>query len=238
MNSVITIFKKETDSYFNSPLGYVVAGVFLLSSGWLFMSGFFVSGQASMRAFFSLMPIILLFILPAVTMSSWAEEKKSGTAEVLLTLPIRSREAVLGKFCSAFGFLCVLLSLTFPVPLMLTSLSQPDRGIILAGYLGSLFLGAAYIAIGLWVSSAVKNQISAFLLALVVIFLFYIAGSSFVLDALPSALAAGGKNLSLATHFNSILRGVLSLQDLAYYASVVAFFLYLNAYAVSERRWK
>ncbi len=238
MNSIITIAKKELDSYFNLPLGYVVAGVFLLASGWLFMSSFFVAGQASMRSFFSLMPLILIFILPAVTMSAWAEEKRSGTAEVLLTLPVRSSQAVLGKFLSAFGFLVVLLFFTFPIPLALGALGQPDRGIILAGYLGSLLLGAAYIAIGLWVSSAVKNQISAFLLALAVIFLFYMAGSSFVLDALPAALASLGKELSLATHFNSILRGVLSLKDIVYYLSLVAFFLYLNAGAVSERKWK
>lgn len=238
MNKIAILAQKELRSYFNSPLGYIVAAVFLLSSGYLFMQGFFISGQASMRDYFALMPAVLLLILPAVTMSSWAEEKKSGTAEVLLTLPLENLQAVLGKFFSAFVFLGVLLFLTLPIALMLDKLGSPDWGMILAGYLGTLFLGAAYIAIGLWVSSVTKNQIVAFLLALVVIFVFYIAGSSFVLDTMPPAVAYVGKNLSPATHFNSILRGVLSLKDLVYYLSVVVLFLFLNARAVGERNWK
>lgn len=238
MNRIITLAKKELNSYFNSPLGYIVASVFLVASGWIFMQGFFVMGQASMRYFFSLMPIILIFILPAVTMSSWAQEKQSGTAEVLLTLPVGGREAVLGKFLSAFIFLAVMLIFTFPVPIMLLNLGMPDQGIILAGYLGTLFLGAAYIAIGLWLSSVTKNQITAFLLALVVIFAFYMAGSSYLLDTMPNAIAAAGKDISLATHFNSILRGVLSIKDLVYYISVVVFFLFLNVQAVTQRNWK
>lgn len=238
MNKVIALTKKELDSYFNSPLGYIVASVFLVASGWIFMQGFFVSGEASMRSFFSIMPIILIFILPAVTMSSWAEEKKSGTVEVLLTLPMKNMQAVLGKFFSAFVFLAILLVFTFPAVIMLSSLGEPDKGMIWAGYLGTLFLGASYIAIGLWVSSITKNQITAFLLALVAIFAFYIAGSSFILDTMPGAVAFLGKSLSLATHFNSILRGVLSLKDLVYYISVILFFLFMNVYAVQNRRWK
>ncbi|MDD3006205.1 MAG: ABC transporter permease subunit [Candidatus Pacebacteria bacterium] len=238
MNRTITLAKKEINSYFNSPLGYLVASVFLVASGWLFMQGFFISGQATMRGFFALMPAILIFILPAVTMSSWAEEKRSGTAEVLLTLPLENIQVVLGKFLAAFVFLVKLLFFTFMIPLMLGSLSEPDWGLIFAGYLGTLFLGAAYIAIGLWVSSVTKNQITAFLLSLVVIFLFYIVGSSFVLDTAPSIIAIVGKNISLATHFNSILRGVISLKDLVYYFSVVIFFLFLNTQAIKERKWK
>jgi ABC-2 type transport system permease protein len=238
MNKMLTLARKEVNAYFNSPLGYIVASVFLIASGWLFMQGFFLSSQASMRGFFALMPAVLLFILPALTMASWAEEKKSGTAEVLLTLPLENRQAVLGKFLAAFFFLAVLLLLTFPIPLMLGEVSTYDRGTVLAGYLGTLSLGGAYLAIGLWVSSITKNQITAFLLALVTIFFFYIIGSSYVLDTMPAAVAAVGKNLSLATHFNSILRGVLSLKDLAYYVSIVIFFLFLNTQAVRERKWK
>jgi ABC-2 type transport system permease protein len=237
-NRIITLTKKELNSYFNVPLGYIVASVFLIASGWLFMQGFFISGEASMRYFFSLMPVILIFILPAVTMSSWAEEKKSGTAEVLLTLPVENIQAVLGKFFSAFVFLLILLVLTFPVPMMIGNVGVPDQGIIFAGYLGTIFLGAAYIAIGLWISSITKNQIIAFLMALVVIFAFYIVGSSLILDTMPNIVASVGKDLSLSTHFNSILRGVLSLKDLIYYISVIVFFLFLNTRAVAERNWK
>ncbi|MFA7169617.1 MAG: ABC transporter permease subunit [Candidatus Paceibacterota bacterium] len=238
MNRIFILTKKELSSYFNSPLGYIVASVFLVASGWMFMQGFFISGQASMRSFFALMPIILLFILPAVTMSSWAEEKRSGTVEVLLTLPLENIQVVLGKFFSAFAFLATLLALTLSIPFMLGQIGEPDQGVVLAGYLGTLFLGAAYIAIGLWVSSVTKNQILSFLLALVVIFVFYIVGSSLLLDAMPTMVAYLGKNLSLATHFNSILRGVLSIKDLIYYISVVVFFLFLNVRAVGEKNWR
>lgn len=238
MNKTIILAKKEINSYFNSPLGYIVAGVFLIASGWLFVQGFFVSSQASLRGFFALMPVILLFILPAITMSSWAEEKRSGTAEVLLTLPMENSQTVLGKFLASMSFLVVILFFTFPILLMLDNVSSPDWGLVLAGYIGTLFLGAAYIAIGLWVSSVTKNQITSFLLALVVIFIFYIAGSSFLLDTMPGAIQSLGKNVSLATHFNSILRGVISLKDIVYYLSVVVFFLFLNTQAVRERAWK
>ncbi len=238
MNRTITLAKKEINSYFNSPLGYLVAGVFLVASGYLFMQSFFVNGQATMRNFFALMPVILIFILPAVTMSSWAEEKKSGTVEVLLTLPVENRQAVSGKFLAALAFLAILLVFTLAIPFMLGKLSDPDWGLIFAGYLGTFFLGAAYIAIGLWVSSVAKNQITAFLMALVVIFFFYICGSSYAAEMMPSGAAAIGKSLSLSTHFDSMLRGVLSLKDLAYYLSVVIFFLFLNTQAVRERSWK
>jgi len=156
----------------------------------------------------------------------------------LLTFPVRSAQVVLAKFLSAFLFLSVMLLFTFFIPLMLTKIGDPDRGIIVAGYLGTLFLGAAYISIGLWVSSITKNQITAFILSLVVIFCFYIIGSSTLLDSLPAVAGYVGKNLSLSTHFDSVLRGVLSLKDLVYYLSVVAFFLFLNARAVAERNWK
>lgn len=238
MNKIISLTKKELNFYFNSPLGYIVASVFLIASGWFFMQSFFISGQASMRSFFSLMPIILIFILPAITMSSWAEEKRSGTVEVLLTFPVQNIQVVLGKFLSAFLFLIILLALTFPLPVMLGNLGEPDQGIIMAGYLGTIFLGAAYIAIGLWVSSVTKNQIVSFLLASVIILVFYLVGNSFILDSMPGIVAIIGKNLSLATHFDSILRGVLSVKDLIYYISIVAFFLFLNVQAVGERNWK
>jgi len=238
MNRIAILAKKELNSYFNSPLGYIVGSVFLVASGWIFMQSFFIYELASMRSFFSMMPIILIFILPAVTMSSWAEEKRSGTVEVLLTLPLENIQAVLAKFFSAFAFLSVLLIMTFFIPLMLIKIGEPDRGVIFAGYLGTLFLGAAYISIGLWVSSIVKNQITAFILSLVVIFGFYIVGSSMLLDSLPPLAVYVGENLSLSTHFNSILRGVLSLKDLIYYISVVIFFLFLNARAVGEKNWR
>lgn len=238
MSKVITLVKKELNSYFISPLGYVVISVFLVISGWLFIQTFFLSAQASMREFFDLLPIIFMFFLPAVTMAAWSEEKRSGTIEVLTTFPVKSLELVLAKFASSFIFLAIMLFLTITIPLMISNLGSPDKGVIIAGYIGSLLLGAAYIAVGLWVSSITKNQIVSFILAVVIIFGFYIIGNSFIIGSLPVWIASAGKFLSFSAHFNSILRGVISLADVVYYLSVVAFFLFLNAREISLRNWK
>lgn len=238
MNRILILTKKELNSYFNSPLGYIVVSVFLVVSGWLFIQTFFIAAQASMREFFDILPMIFMFVLPAVTMSSWSEEKRSGTVEVLMTFPVKISEAVLAKFFSSFTFLVLMLSLTLGVPFMVSSLGSPDKGIIAAGYIGALLLGAAYIAIGLWVSSVTKNQIVSFILAAVIIFGFYMIGNSLLLGSLPGAFAAVGKFLSFGAHFNSILRGVVSLSDIVYYLSVAAFFLFLNMRVISLKNWK
>ncbi|MFA6097704.1 MAG: ABC transporter permease [Candidatus Paceibacterota bacterium] len=238
MNKAITIIKKELNSHFNSPLGYVVISVFLVIAGWLFMQTFFLEGQSSMRSFFGLLPVVFMFILPAVTMSEWAEEKRSGTVEVLMTFPVRSSDVVFSKFFSCFAFLAIMLFFSTPIPFMVTSVGSPDRGVILAGYLGALLLGSSYIAIGLWVSSVTKNQIVSFLLGAGIIFTFFIIGNSFILDSLPPFFGSVGRFLSLTTHFNSILRGVISLADIVYYLSIVAFFLFLNTREVSLKKWK
>lgn len=238
MNQALTLVKKELTSYFISPLGYVVISVFLVITGWLFIQTFFLSAQASMREFFDLLPIIFMFFLPAVTMAAWSEEKRSGTIEVLTTFPVESTQLVLAKFVSSFIFLAIMLLLTLVIPLMVADLGTPDKGVIIAGYIGSLLLGAAYIAVGLWVSSITKNQIVSFILAVVIIFAFYIMGNTFIIGSLPLAAASVAKFLSFSSHFNSILRGVISLADVVYYLSVVVFFLFLNAREISLRNWK
>ncbi len=238
MNQTFTLVKKELTSYFISPLGYVVLSVFLIVNGWFFMQTFFLSAQASMRDFFDLLPVVFMFFLPAVTMSAWSEEKRSGTIEVLTTFPVRSSRLVLAKFVSCFIFLAIMLFATLIIPWMVTELGTPDKGVISAGYIGSLLLGASYIAVGLWVSSITKNQIVSFILAVVIIFAFYIIGNSFVIGSLPLTIASAAKFLNFSTHFNSILRGVISLADVVYYLSVVAFFLFLNARVISLRNWK
>ena len=238
MSKTLTLVKKELNSYFVSPLGYVVISVFLVISGWLFIQTFFLSAQASMREFFDLLPIIFMFFLPAATMAAWSEEKRSGTVEVLTTFPVESSQLVLAKFISSFIFLAVMLFLTIVIPIMVMDLGTPDKGVIFAGYVGSLMLGAVYIAVGLWVSSITKNQIVSFILAVVIIFGFYIVGNSFIIGSLPMAVASVAKFLSFSVHFNSILRGVISLADVVYYLSVIAFFLFLNARVISLRNWK
>lgn len=191
-----------------------------------------------MREFFDLLPIVFMFFLPAVTMAAWSEEKKSGTIEVLTTFPVTSSELVLAKFLSSFIFLSIMLLLTIAIPLMVANLGTPDKGVIIAGYIGSLLLGAAYISVGLWVSSITKNQIVSFILAVVIIFAFYIIGNNIVSGSLPIQIASVAKFLSFSSHFNSILRGVISLADAVYYLSVVVFFLFLNAREISLRNWK
>lgn len=238
MGRVLTLTKKELASYFNSPLGYVVISVFLLVSSWLFIQTFFLAGQVSMRNYFGVLPMLFMFILPAITMSLWSEEKRSGTVEVLMTFPVTTAEAVIAKFFSSFIFLAIMLLLTAAIPAMLINLGNPDRGIIIAGYIGTLFLGASYIAIGLWVSSITKNQIVSFIITAAIIFIFYIIGDSFVIGSLPSSLAGIGKFLSLGAHFDSILRGVISLRDIVYYLSIIVFFLFLNIRVVGLKNWK
>jgi len=238
MNKAITIVKKELNSNFNSPLGYIVVSAFLIISGWMFIQSFFIFGQASMRSFFNLLPILFMFVLPAVTMSSWSEEKRSGTVEVLMSFPISTVKVVIAKFLSSFVFLLIMIVFTLAIPMMITNLGTPDRGVILAGYIGALFLGSSYIAIGLWVSSITKNQIISFLVTVVIIFVFYMIGNSMILDTMPSVVASVGKFLSFATHFDSILRGVISLSDILYYISIIVFFLFLNARVVSLKNWR
>lgn len=238
MDKVLVIIKKELNSYFNSPLGYIVVSVFLMISGWLFMQTFFLVGQSSMRSFFGLIPVIFMFILPAVTMASWSEEKRSGTVEVLMTLPVRPSSVVFAKFLTSFVFLIIMLILTLAIPIMVSDLGSPDRGVIAAGYIGALLLGSSYIAIGLWVSSVTKNQIISFIITAGIVFIFYIIGNSFILDSLPGWIGEIGRFLSFSTHFNSILRGVISLSDIVYYFSVIAFFLFLNTRAINLKTWK
>lgn len=238
MNKVITIAKKELNSYFNSPLGYVVVSVFLLIGGWLFMQTFFVAGQDSMRSFFDFLPLLFMFIIPAVTMASWSEEKRSGTVEVLMTFPARTSSVVFAKFVSSFIFLIMLMILTLPIPIMISKIGNADMGIVAAGYIGALLLGSSYIAIGLWVSSITKNQIVSFLVSAAIIFVLYIIGNSFILGSFPDWIREIGNFLSFSTHFNSILRGVISLADITYYLSIIALFLFLNVKVVSSRNWK
>ena len=238
MNKSLIIAKKELNSYFNSPLGYVVISVFLVISGWLFIQTFFIVGQATLRSFFNLLPILFMFIIPAITMSSWAEEKRSGTVEILMSFPVSSVKVVLAKFLSSFVFLLIMLILTLAISIMVSNVGFPDGGIVIAGYIGAIFLGSAYIAIGLWISSITKNQIISFLVTVSIIFVFYMIGNSLILDTMPSSVAAVGKFLSFSTHFDSILRGVISFSDVLYYISVIIFFLFLNARVVSMKNWR
>jgi ABC-2 type transport system permease protein len=236
MKNTLPIFKREFSSYFNSPIAYIYLTVYLGLSSWLFLKGFFVVGEASMRSFFDLIPWVFLFFIPAITMRLWAEEKKVGTMELLMTLPITDAEAVLGKFLASFSFLLLSLGLTVSIPIVVAALGSPDPGQIVGGYVGSVLIGAAYLSIGLFVSSLTENQIVAFIVSVVGIFGLFILGADFVLFGLPDWLVPVFNFLGLGGHFDSVSRGVVDSRDLVYYFSVIGFFLYLNVKSIEARR--
>lgn len=229
---------KEFRSYFDSPVAYIYITFFLVLSSWLFMRSFFLVGQASMRAFFGLLPWLLLFFVPAVTMRLWAEEKKLGTIELLMTLPVRDFEVVIGKFLASFFFLTLTLLLSASIPLMIAFVGDPDPGPILGGYIGSILLGAAYLSIGLFVSSLTENQIIAFIIGVVGTFVLFIVGEEFVVYNAPQFLVPVLKFIGMGAHFDSIGRGVIDSRDVLYYLSIIGFFLHLNVRVIESRSWK
>jgi len=238
MRNVYAIFKKEFKSYFNLPIAYIYITVFLVLSNWLFLRVFFIAGQTSMRNFFGLMPWMFLFLVPAITMRLWSEEKKLGTMEILMTLPVRDHEVVLAKFCASFCFLILTIALSFPLVITVAVLGDPDEGPIIGSYLGVLLMGGAYLAIGLFISSLTENQIIAFIISIVVIFALMIIGEDMVLFTIPGFFVPIFSYLSLGAHFESIGRGVIDSRDLIYYLSIIGFFLYLNIRKLQTGKWK
>ncbi|MDE0554623.1 MAG: ABC transporter permease subunit [Candidatus Poribacteria bacterium] len=238
MTNIAAILKKEFKSYFNSPIAYIFITFFLGISGWLFFRSFFLVNQAEMRGFFGLMPWIFLLFIPAVTMKLWAEEKKLGTVEILMTLPIQDYEVVIGKFLASFGLLVVTVLLSLVLPFSVMSLGNPDGGTLISGYIGLLLMGGAYLAIGLFASTLTENQIVAFILGIAACFGLLIIGEDIVLFKAPNWLFPIFSYLGLGAHYSSILRGVLDSRDIIYYLSVIGFFLYLSTLSVESRKWR
>lgn len=238
LNRIRPIFKREFVSYFNSPIAYIFVAIFLVVTNWLFFQRFFLANEINMRNWFSLLPWVLLLLAPALTMRSWAEEKKSGTIEFLLTLPIRDVEVVLAKFFSSLGFLALTLLLSLSVPITLAFLGDLDGGVIFAGYVGAFLLGAMYISIGLFISSLTSNQIVAFLLSLAALFALFIIGSNNVLNFVSGPLASVFRFFSSGAHFESITKGIFDTRDIIYYLSSIVLFLYLNVQVIGSRKWK
>lgn len=237
MKNIINLFKKELVSYFNSPAAYIFAAVFLIISNWLFFQGFFINKQASMRSFFDLLPWFFLFLAPVITMRIWSEEKKSGTIELLLTLPIKDWEAVLAKFFSALVFLIIVVMLSISLPITLSKLGNVDMGPIIGGYIGTFLMGAAYLSIGLFISSTTKNQMVAFLISIAVCFGLFIISAPFVVNTM-GGLSVIFQYIGLGSHFNNIGRGVIDTRDIVYYFSVIFLFLWLNTRSIESRNWK
>ncbi|KKQ54559.1 MAG: hypothetical protein US83_C0005G0043 [Candidatus Falkowbacteria bacterium GW2011_GWC2_38_22] len=225
-------------SYFNSPIAYIFIGVFLVVGNWMFFKSFFLIGQISMRGYFDLLPWIFLFLSPALTMRLWAEEKKSGTIEFLLTLPVTDWQVVWAKFLGALSFMFIALLLSISLPISLALLGNLELGPVIGSYLGSLLLGGSYLALGLFISSLTKNQIIAFVLGLVACFVFFIIGTEFVLIGVPKFIVPFFKFLGLGSHFYNIAKGVIDSKDIIYYGSFIFLFLWLNARVIESRGWK
>ncbi len=239
MQKTMAIFKKEFKSYFISPIAYVFITVFLAVSSYLFFHVFFLNNQADMRGFFDPLPIIFLFFIPAIAMRSWAEERKVRTLELLLTWPVSDLEVVVGKFLASFCFIAVAILLTVTIPISILVIGgKPDLGPIVTGYIGTLLMGGAYLAIGMWISSYTENQIIAFLLGVVACFFFYIIGSPFIVMFASPLVATLFTYLGLGDHFDSIQRGVIDSRDIVYYFSIIGFFLFLNIQSLAGRKWE
>lgn len=238
MRNILAVMRKEFRGYFDSPVAYIYITFFTVLSTWLFMRSFFLVNQATMRGYFAILPWLLLFFIPAVTMRLWAEEKKLGTIELLMTLPLKDFEVVFGKFLASFFFLAVTLVLSLALPIMVSMLGEPDLGSIAGGYLGAILLGGAYLAIGLFVSSLTENQIIAFIIGVTITFLLFVIGEEFVVYNAPDAIVPVLKFLGMGAHFDSIGRGVVDSRDVIYYLSIIGFFLFLNVRSVESRKWK
>lgn len=238
IGTIYALAKKELMTYFNSPIAYIFIAGFLVIGNWMFFNTFFLLGQASMRNYFSFLPWLFLLLTPAVTMRLWAEEKKSGTIEFLLTLPLTDWQVVLAKFFAALAFMIITLGLSMTVPLTVANLGDLDWGVVLGGYLGAILLAGAYLSLGLFVSSLTKNQIIAFVVAIVSSFAFFIIGADFVLATAPRALTPLMSAIGLSSHFNNIAKGLIDTKDVFYYLSFIFVFLWLNAKVIVNRSWK
>ena len=232
------IFKKDFGSYFHSPIAYIVVVVYLLVSGGLFLPAFFNPQgmqEATMRPFFGLAPLLFAIFTPAITMRLLAEERSSGTVQILATLPVRDLDVVVGKFFAALGLVAVLLALTLPWAFTLELVGDPDWGPILGGYLGLLLMCGAYVAIGLMASAWTENQIIAFVLGFVICFAFFLMGK--VLPLVPDALVPLLEAVSFDHHFQNIARGVVDSRNVIYFLSVTVFCLFVADQALERRKW-
>src|SRR5450432_4149103 len=242
MNKVLVVFRRELRSYFATPLAYVFIVIFLvLAAVFTFqVGGFLERNQADLQSFFRWHPWLYLVLIPAISMRLWAEERNSGSIELLMTLPLTLWQAVAGKFLAAWCFAGIALLLTFPIWITVNYLGHPDNGAILSGYVGSLLLAGGFLAIGSCMSALTRNQVIAFILGVVVCFVFLLAGFPLVLDVFrswaPQALIDAIASLSFLTHFESIAKGVIDIRDLLYFAMLIAFFLLATAIALDVRK--
>lgn len=243
MNNIIAIAKRELKGYFETPVAYVFIVVFLLMSGifTFYIGGFYESGQADLMPFFGWHVWLYLFMIPAVSMRLWAEENKTGTVELLLTLPISSFEAVMGKYLAAWIFSGIALSLTFPVWVTANYLGNPDNSVILAGYLGSFIMAGAFLSLGSCMSSLTRNQVISFVLSVTMCFFFIVSGFSLVINFFESigfsqVFIDAISSFSFISNFEEISKGIISLKAMVFLISFIALWLFLNVLVVETNR--
>jgi len=239
MNNVVTIARRELAGYFGTPIAYVFLVIFVVLSGVVtfHLGNFFARGSADLSAFFNYLPWLLLVFIPAISMRLWAEERKSGTVELLMTLPIAPWEAVTGKWLASVGFIAVALVATFPLWLTVNYLGEPDNGIILTSYLGALVLAAVLLSVGSCVSAFTKNQVIAFVLAVALSFVIITSGTPIVLDAvravLPQPMVDVVAAMSALTHFTGAGQGFVALSSVVYAVSMIVFWLFATVIVLS-----
>jgi len=234
MQPAMRIFKKEFSAYFISPIAYIVISIFLLVTGWFFFTTFFLFDQASLRNFFSLLPIIFAFVVPAVTMRLFSEEFNIGSYEILLTLPVTFRQVIVGKFLAAAAFVAAMLLPTVLYPITISMLGQLDWGPVIGGYLGAVCLGSAFAAIGLFASSLTRNQIVAFIIGTAICFALTMIDK--MLFFLPQKLLGVLGYLGADYHFQNISRGIIDSRDIVYFASVIFIGLFASHVAMQEKK--
>ena len=242
MSNLGIIFKRELYSYFATPLAYVFIVIFLITNG-IFtfdLGGFFLRGQADLLPFFGFHPWLYLFMVPAIAMTLWADERKTGTIELLLTLPVRLVDAVLGKFLAAWVLTGIALTLTFPIWITVNYLGYPDNGVIVAAYLGSWFMAGGFLAIGSCMSACTKNSVIAFILTVAICFLFVIMGSPILLNTFPSWvpqwLVDAFSAMGFLTHFDSISKGVLDIRDFLFFSVFIGGWLLASAIVIEMKK--
>lgn len=242
MNNIKAIFKREFAAYFSTPVAYVFIVIFLFLMGvfTFYIGAFYERNQADLEPFFRFHPWLYLFLIPAIAMRLWSEERKSGTIELLMTLPVPPWQAVIAKFLAAWCFTAVALVLTFPMWITVNYLGAPDNTVILASYIGSLLMAGGFLAIGSCISGITKNQVIAFVISVVICFLFLLSGFPLVLDFFrgwaPQTVVNAIASFSFLTHFESIKKGVIDIRDLIYFVALISFWLYANVVVIEAKK--
>ena len=242
MNGILSIYKREFTSYFVTPVAYVFIVIFLFMSGvfTFYLGAFYESNQADLEPFFRFHPWLYLFLIPAISMRLWSDERKSGTIELLMTLPVSITDTVVAKYLAAWSFTAIALILTFPMWITVNYLGNPDNTVVLASYIGSLIMAGGFLAIGSCISALTKSQVIAFVISVVICFMFILSGFPMVLDLFedwaPQAVIDAIASFSFLTHFTSIKKGVIDIRDVIYFAALITFWLYVNVVIIENKK--